>query len=107
MVAPRKCASFAASAWDSTKTSSRPFATGNLFRPRTPPGVRSPPGSRSKRFFDCSRIALKQEAQPDADGPKRRFGDEQVPEGFYELERHHRPPIVRVDGGGRYAFSVK
>jgi len=28
-------------------------------------------------------------------------------EGYDFLEAHHRPPVVRVDGGGRYAFSVK
>lgn len=28
-------------------------------------------------------------------------------EGFDFFERHHQPPVVRVDGGGRYVFSVK
>lgn len=28
-------------------------------------------------------------------------------EGFDFFEKRHRPPFVRVDGGGRYAFSAK
>ena len=28
-------------------------------------------------------------------------------EGFDFFETHHQPPVVRVDGGGRYAFSAK
>jgi len=28
-------------------------------------------------------------------------------QGFDFFEAHHQPPVVRVDGGGRYAFSVK
>jgi murein L,D-transpeptidase YafK len=28
-------------------------------------------------------------------------------EGFDFFEKHHRPPVVRVDGGGRYAFSAE
>lgn len=28
-------------------------------------------------------------------------------QGFDFFETHHQPPVVRVDGGGRYAFSVK
>jgi len=28
-------------------------------------------------------------------------------EGFDFFENDHKPPVVRVDGGGRYAFSAK
>jgi len=28
-------------------------------------------------------------------------------EGFDFFEKHHQPPVIHVDGGGRYAFSAK